>query len=98
VNENEWQKGATQYRINPHTDQYGNWRGWDADKDGQLNKKEFADGLGEKSYLEGYDRDRNQQVDEQELREGLFTTWDKNRNGYLEEEEYNENQSFHFGA
>ena len=75
---NEWSEGFGE------TESYG---AWDTDGNGSLSETEFGTGFGESKMYGEWDRDGNGLLSEDEFGGGVYTTYDADRSGYLDDDE-----------
>ncbi len=61
---------------------------WDGNRDGKLDYFEFAEGLQTAEVSRGFDQNRDMEVTERELANGLFSSLDRDQNGRLDAEEW----------
>jgi hypothetical protein len=61
---------------------------WDLNKDTGIDNSEFGTGFGKNGVYDNWDADHDGQLSRDEFNEGLFTGYDRNRNGRIEEPEF----------
>lgn len=88
INRQEWDEG-----YNNTFGDYANqddFDRFDTDRSGDLSDTEWNQGFAESNWFGTYDEDQNQAVSGQEWSRANFSRWDRNNDGYLDEQEFQE--------
>lgn len=86
ISEAEWMKFINDFGFKNQ-----DWMNWDQDNDGNLNDKEFYEGLKSLNIFVDWDKNKDNLVNKEELAAGIFERWDDNQDGILNKDEYVEN-------
>lgn len=92
VEDTEWNDG-----INNLYGDYADTADFDRfnkDDDDKLDIKEWKEGFESTSWFKAYDKDGNGSLSNEELLEQLFSHFDENNNGFIDKDEYNDNEKF----
>lgn len=92
VEDTEWNDG-----INNLYGDYADTADFDhfnKDGDDKLDTKEWKDGFDSTGWFRAYDKDGNGSLSNEELLAGLFSHFDENNNGFIDKDEYNDNEKF----
>ena len=85
ITEAEWNQGYLQMFGNRAED---NFSAYDIDKNSFLDLEEWGQIFIESEWFESYDTNSDKMLTKEELNKGLFGDWDLNKNGGIEEEEF----------
>jgi|SRR5690606_3437825 len=73
---------------------YGDYLGtrdldqFDADSDGMISGDEYYEGFSQSDFYSSYDVNRDNSIDADEFNESVFTNWDENGDGTLDDAEF----------
>lgn len=91
VDDEEWEYGLTSlYGPYASTEDYQNF---DSDDDGNIAEDEWNEGFTNADWYDSYDQDRDGFLTNDELSQGLFSDWDSNGDGVIDEDEYDNGAS-----
>ncbi|MBC5992270.1 EF-hand domain-containing protein [Pontibacter cellulosilyticus] len=85
ISEAEWSKFIADFDV-----QNQSWGKWDENGNGNLNIKEFQNGISSLKFFNDWDKNQNKEVYFDEMAAGIFTRWDLNKDNMLSTEEYQE--------
>jgi Ca2+-binding EF-hand superfamily protein len=88
IENNEWNYGTRNYFAIYLVSDHGTFIEWDLNGDLKLDEKEFRMALTRADFFGGWNFRDDNKVDAAEFTERLFTFWDLNKNGSIEESEY----------
>ena len=92
LDENEWTTASRDYGVEGQ-----NWADWDVNKDNKLDENEFRTGAAKNNYYRDWDKNQDKMLDEREYSEGIFSTWDADRDGSITNDEYNTRYNRYYG-
>lgn len=69
-------------------EQYGSYPAWDLDNSGAVEQSEFVQLFEQTGVYERWDRNQDQNLEQEEYRQGWFETFDRNRSGTIERDEW----------
>ncbi len=87
IDEDEWDQGFSSMYGNYVDDT--DFATFDTDADGGLSAEEWNAGFADTEWFTTYDADADTSVTETEWNTGLYTDWDVNNDGVIDENEYN---------
>ena len=90
LSEDEWKNGYDNSYGDYVSDDY---KSIDKNGDGYVDQNEYSNALNKTDYYSSFDTDRNNDLSDDEVSNMMFNRWDKNHNGNLDENEFNENQN-----
>lgn len=85
ISQGEWTTVVSDYSN--HIDAT-DWRAWDTDGDGFIDRVEFDANFAEMGWYTGWDTNGDGQVDLREYTDGAFAIWDENDDNVLDETEF----------
>lgn len=92
INDEEWQGGSeAMYGDYADEDDFGSF---DTNDDDVLDENEWNYGFSDAGWYDTYDSDQSGTVDDDELTDGVFDDWDADDDGYLNEQEYQDSETY----
>lgn len=85
ITEAEWDQGYSRMFSNWTQDHFSIY---DVDKDARLFLEEWNKIFNESEWFESYDKNSDNSVSKEELRNGLYGDWDQNKDGVIDKEEF----------
>jgi hypothetical protein len=93
IDENEWKSASNDFGLRDQK-----WSDWDKNRDNNLDENEFRTGFANKKYYRDWDKDGDKRINEREYSDGIFLLWDNNKDGMLDDTEYNERYNRYYGG
>lgn len=88
ISRQEWDEGYNN-TYGDYTNQ-DDFDRFDTDQSGDLSDTEWNQGFGQSNMFSTYDEDQNNSVSMQEWTRANFSRWDRNGDGYLDQQEFQE--------
>ncbi len=92
IDHKEWEYGTQNYFAVYNSIDHGTFEDWDQNGDAYLDEKEFQLSMTKADYFGAWNFNKKNSVNTEELSEKLFGLWDGNKDGHLEESEYDDVQ------